>query len=83
MIISRTNIYFFSMFSLFEICLCTSHLYREGWGKAWLKCGAITFQVPPQCRGNDWVLTLGSLPKGNFLLRRVGKDQSFDLQFAP
>ena len=51
--------------------------YGEGWGPpstgkggvrgrvgiAGLKCGAITFRVSPQCRGNDGVLTLGSLPQ--------------------
>ena len=42
-------------------------------GIAVLKCGASTFQVSPQCRGNDGVLTLGSLPQGDFLLQRVGQ----------
>ena len=49
------------------------------WEIAGLKCGAITFRVSLQCRGNDGVLTLGSLPQGDFW----GKEQSFDFQFAP
>ena len=54
----------------------------EGWGIDGLKCGAITFQVYPQCRGNDRVLTLGSLPREIFYCKVRGKEQSFDLQFA-
>ena len=38
-----------------------------------LKCRAISFQVSSQCRGNDGVLTLGSLPQGDILLRRAGQ----------
>ena len=30
---------------------------RDRVGIAGLECGAITFQVSPQCRGNDGVLT--------------------------
>ena len=33
--------------------------------------------------GDDGVLTLTCLPQGNFLLRRAGKKQSFDLKFIP
>ena len=54
----------------------------EGWGIAGLKCWAIIFRVSSQCRGNDRALTIGFLPQGDFLLQR-GKEQSFDLQFAP
>ena len=43
----------------------------EGWGIAGLKCGAITFQVSLQCRGNDGVLTLGSLPQRDIAKGRV------------
>ena len=35
----------------------TTATYGEGWGIAGLKCGAITFQVSRQCKGNDEVLT--------------------------
>ena len=61
----------------------TGPTYGEGWGIAGLKCGAITFRVSLQCRGNDRVLILGSLPKRDFVLLRVGQRASFDLQFAP
>ena len=44
-----------------------THTYGEVLGIAGLKFGAITFQVSPQCRGNDRVLILGSLPQGDFL----------------
>ena len=47
--------------------LCTSHLfplYGEGQGIAGLKCWAITFRLSSQSRGNDGVLTLGSLTQG-------------------
>ena len=59
------------------ICNHCSPTYGEGWGIAGLKCGAITSRVSPQCRGNDRVLTLGSLPKGDFLLLRVGQRAMF------
>ena len=39
--------------------------FEGGWVIAGLKCWAITFQVSSQCRGNDRVLTLGSLPQGD------------------
>ena len=55
--------------TLFCMLCCTSHFYGEGWGIAGLKCGAITFQVSPQCRGNERVLTLESVSQGDFLLR--------------
>ena len=51
--------------------------HREGWGIAGLKCRAITFRVSSQCRGNDGVLTLGSLPQGYFLLLRAGQRAKF------
>ena len=51
--------------------------YGEGWGVAGLKGRAITFRVSSQCRGNDGVLTLGSLPQGDFLLQRVGERANF------
>ena len=51
--------------------------YGEGWVIAGLKCGAITFQVSPQCRRNDEVLRLGSLPQGDFLLRMAGQRAKF------
>ena len=44
-----------------------SHTYGEGWEVNGLKCGAITFQLSLQCRGNDIrILTLGtfSIAKG-------------------
>ena len=47
--------------------------YGEGWGMAGLECGAITLKVFPECRGNDRVLTLGSLAQGDFLLQRAGQ----------
>ena len=59
-----------------DICNHCSPTYGEGWGIAVLRCGAITFRVSPQCRGNDRVLTLGSLPQGDFLLLRVGLTSS-------
>ena len=52
-----------------------SPTYGEGWGIAGLKCRAITFQVSPQRRGNDRVLTLGFLPQGDFLLLRAGQSK--------
>ena len=61
----------------------TAPTYREGWRIAGLMCRAITFRVSSQCRGKDTGVTLGSIPQGDFLLRRAGKEQSFDLQFAP
>ena len=33
---------------------------------------AITFRVSPQCRGNDGVSKLESLPQGDFLLLKGG-----------
>ena len=51
--------------------------YGEGWGIAGLKCRAITFQGSLQCRGNDRVLTLGSLPQEDFLLRRAEQRAKF------
>ena len=39
------------------------------------------FSSSSQWRRNDGVLTLGSLPQGDFLLRKA--EQSFNLQFAP
>ena len=54
-----------------SIYFCLGYTYGEGWGIAGLKCGAITCRVYPQCRGNDGVLVLGSLPQGDFLLLPV------------
>ena len=59
------------------ICNHYSPTYGEGWGIAGLKSGAITFRVSPQCRGYDGVLTLGSLPQGDFLLLRAGQRAKF------
>ena len=47
--------------------------YGEEWGMAGLKGRAITFRVSSECRGNDRVLTLGSLHQGDFLLQRAGQ----------
>ena len=55
----------------------TAPTYGEGWGIAGLKCRAISFRVSFQCQGNDGVLTLGSLPQGDFILRRVGQRAKF------
>ena len=55
----------------------------EGWGIAGLKYGAITFRVSPKCRGNDRVMTLGSLPQGDFLLLRAGQGAKFRTPVRP
>ena len=55
----------------------TTPTYGEGRVIAGLKYGAITFGVSPQCRRNDRVLTLGSLPQGDFLLLRAGQRAKF------
>ena len=54
-----------------------THTYGEGWGVVGLKCKTITLRVSSQCRGNDGVLTLGSLPQRDFLLRRAGQRAKF------
>ena len=46
--------------------------YGEGWGIAGLKCGAITFRVSPQCRGNDGGFTLGPSSQGTFTIAKGG-----------
>ena len=49
----------------------------EGWRIAGLKCRAITFRVSSKCRGNDRVLTIGSLPQEDYLLQRAGQRAKF------
>ena len=49
-----------------QLFVTTVHLtYGEGLGIAGLKCRAITYRMSCRCRGNDRVLTLGSLPQGD------------------
>ena len=55
-------------------------------GKLWDSQAIVqgnNFLLSPQCRGNDRALTLGSLPKSDFLLRRAGQRAKFLCPVCP
>ena len=76
---SKDMVCSFDMWLMHQSFVTTAPTYGEGWGIAGQKCGAITFRVSPQCRGNDRVLTLGFLHvlQGDFLLLIAGQRAKF------
>ena len=69
--------------SMHQSFVTTASTYGEGWGIARLMCRAITFRVSSQCRENDRVLTLGSLPQEIFYCKGRGKEQSLTSSLPP
>ena len=78
----------FKCSSVTMYCLQAVHLMHKSfvttaphlWGRVGdsrAKVRGNYFQVSPLCRGNDGVLTLGSLPQGDVIVRMVGQRAKF------